>query len=52
MVEPILSSSTRRMQRVRRRRHQRLAAIPRALVLLGLAAVTIIAPPQRICASK
>lgn len=44
MVEPILSSSTRRMQRVRRRRHQRLAAIPHALVLLGLAAVTIIAP--------
>lgn len=44
MAESTTRRRSRRAERVRRRRFQRFAAIPRGLVILGLAAVTIIAP--------
>lgn len=44
MDESAMPKRSRHGERARRRRHRRLAAIPRALVLLGLAAVTIVAP--------
>ena len=44
MHESAMPKRSRRAERARRRRLQRFAAIPRALVVLGLATVTIIAP--------
>lgn len=44
MAESATGRRSRRAERVRRRRFRRFAAIPRALVILGLAVVTIIAP--------
>lgn len=44
MVQSATPRGSRRAERVRRRRLRRFAAIPRALVILGLAAVTIVAP--------
>lgn len=44
MVQSATPRGSRRAERVRRRRLRRFAAIPRALVILGLATVTIVAP--------
>ena len=44
MAESVTRRRSRRAERRRRRRFQRYAAVPRALVILALAAVTIIAP--------
>ena len=44
MAESVTRRRSRGAERRRRRRFQRYAAVPRALVILALAAVTIIAP--------
>lgn len=44
MAESVTRGRSRRAERRRRRRFQRYATVPRALVILALAAVTIIAP--------